>query len=181
MNQLTFRIDAFQIDSYVNRVLSQKLSTVKIIFGLFILGAVILSIYTKIYFLAIIALCVFGLVYLFVKNMFKGDLKTLAEITVFEIDKEQISKTIEEDGFSSLQKIRAERANTKYGSHLNQIIPFNEIDATEIRESEIVITSNSTNIINENGIITIPCEVEHFKEVKEYIQKNKDIFKVIST
>ncbi len=113
--------------------------------------------------------------------MFKADLKTLGKAVVFKISKGQISKTINRDELSFLQKIRVERAKARYGSNLNQIINFDEIDFTELKDYEIVIQSYSVNKFNGNGVIKIPCEVENFISVKKYIQGNMENFKVKKT
>ncbi len=44
MNQITFKIDNKQLDSYVNRELTKQRNAIKITFGIIIVGFTILSI-----------------------------------------------------------------------------------------------------------------------------------------
>ena len=77
-----------------------------------------------------------------------------------------------------MQRIRAERANARYGAKLNQTIKFDQIESTEVNEYEVLIRSADVNLLNENGLIKIPSELENFSEIKNLFTSDPQKFKL---
>jgi hypothetical protein len=172
-----FGIEKSKLNQFVTRELKKRLDKVKILFGTFILFFVIISIVTKVYFILLIGLPVFGLVFLYISAIFKGDLKSLAIAFKYVLDENSISRHVDWTKLSSSQKIRAERASYKYGENLEQRIDWIDLDSIKIKDTEVKIISNKANPINGNGIIVVPCEIEMFNQVVQYFSSNKSKFK----
>lgn len=100
------------------------------------------------------------------------------KILKFKIDTQTVSRIVDENQLSSMQKIRAKRANSRYGLNFNQSIKFSDTVITEIKKFEIVIKTNAVGIINDNGIIKLPVELFNFDELKNYIISNSELFKL---
>jgi hypothetical protein len=163
-----FKIESDKARQFVNRELKKRTNALMIGFGICLVGFLILSIVTKAYFIIPMSGVLFGVVFLFVSSMFKGDLETLARAFRFEITDDSISRFVEWDRLSPLQKIRAQRATAKYGEHLEQVIKAADIESVVVKENEIVIKSKNANPINGNGTIAIPEEVENFGVIKNH-------------
>lgn len=173
-----YKIDTKKTGIYVNRELEKMLKTLKIVFAVILAGFLFLSIITKIYYMILIALVVFTLVYLYVSAILKGDLKALVKTFKIEFDDTSVSREVNIDTLPPFQKIRAERAKSRYGTMFSERIDIDEIQSTTINENEIIIKSANFNPINNNGIIKIPVEIEYFDKIIGIINSSPEKFKL---
>jgi len=170
-----FKIEPAKVNQYVARELKKKLKVIAIVFGALLLAFIILALVTKVYFIPLVALGVFGLVYIYVSAIFKGDLKTLGTAFRFVIDNGSISRSVDWSKLNTFQKIRAQRASAKYGAHLEQKINITDIAKVIIEATGVKIKSTNANPINENGIIIIPAEVKSYDQLVSYFSTDAEI------
>jgi hypothetical protein len=171
----TLKIREDHLDRFVSRELKRQLDIFKIVFGCLLLLFIILGVVVRSYFPPLIAIVVFGLVFLYVGAILKGDLKALSTAFTFIIDDKGITRQVDWSLLNSFMKIRAERARYKYGSSLDQIIEYAHVDTIGVGINGIKITSTTANILNGNGIIHLPAELTNYEDVLDHFRSNPSL------
>jgi len=169
------KIKKENINQYVSRELKRQLDVLKIVFGCLLVLSIISGVILKAYSIPLIAIVVFGVVLLYVSAIFRGDLKALSTAFTFIIDDKSISRQVDWSQLNSFMKLRAERAGHKYGSSLDQIIEFANVDKISVGVNGIKITSFNANILNGNGIINLPVELAFYEDVLNYFKSNPSL------
>lgn len=174
----TLKINPQHIDQFVSREMKRQLDILKIAFGCLLVLFIILGVISKAAFIPLIAVVVFGAVYLYVSAISKGDLKALSTAFTFTIDEYKISRQVDWSQLSAFMKIRATRASQKYGSTLEQEIAWGRIAEISADIHGIKISSVNANVLNGNGIINLPAELDayevvldHFKSHPSFVRK----------
>jgi hypothetical protein len=173
-----YTIDPGKANHYVARELKKMLNTIGIVFSSIVFVLLLIAVFTEAYILFPIAIVVFVCVYFFVGAMFKDDLRTMTKALYFKVDKDSISREVDQGKLTALQRIRAERANARYGASISQTIQFDQIESTEVSEHEVVIRAMDLNSVNENGLIRIPSELGNFNEIRAIFMSDPQRFKV---
>lgn len=173
------KIKKEDIDRFVSRELKRQLDIFKIVFGCLLILFIILGVVSRIYSIPLTAIAVFGVVFLYVSAILKGDLKALSTAFTFIIDDKGISRRVDWSQLNSFMKLRAERASYKYGSSLDQRIEFANVDKISVGINGIKITSIDANILNGNGIINLPAELAFYEDVLDYFKSNPSLYSKI--
>lgn len=174
-----FKIKKENLDRFVSRELKRQLDIFKIVFGCLLILFIILGVVARAYFIPLVGLVLFGVVFLYVSAILKGDLKALSTAFTFIIDDKAISRQVDWSQINSFMKLRAERARQRYGSSLDQIIELANVDEISVGINGIKITSINANILNGNGIINLPAELAFYEEALDYFKTNPSLYSKI--
>ncbi|WP_343675118.1 hypothetical protein [Chitinophaga sp.] len=174
--QKVLKIKNENIARFVNRELKRQLDILKIVFGCLLILFIILGVISRAYFIPLIAIAVFGVVFLYVSAILKGDLKALSTAFTFIIDDNGVSRQVDWSQINSFMKLRAQRASQRYGSSLDQVIEFANVDKISVGVNGIKITSINANILNGNGIINLPVELAFYEDVLDYFKSNPSLY-----
>lgn len=174
-----FKIKKDNIDRFVSRELKRQLDVFKIVFGCLLTLFIIFGVISRTYSIPLTAIVVFGVVFLYVGAILKGDLKALSTAFTFIIGDNSISRQVDWSQLNSFMKLRAERASQKYGSSLDQIIEFANVDEISVGINGIKITSTHANILNGNGIINLPAELAFYEDVLDYFKSTPSLYSKI--
>lgn len=166
------QIQTTQIDAFVNRELKRQLDVIKIVFGCVLVLFVIIGVIAKAAFFPFVALAVFGVVFLYVSAILKGDLRALSTAFTFTIDDNRISRQVDWSKINSFMKLRAERARHRYGSSLEQEIALAHVAEIAVGVNGMKVTSINANILNGNGIINLPVEIAAYGEILDYFKSS---------
>src|SRR5262245_47637618 len=126
------KIKKESIDRFVSRELKRQLDVFKIVFGILLVLFAILGVVVRVYYIPFMAIAVFGVVYLYLNAILKGDLKALSTAFTFVIGDNSISRQVDWSKLNSFMKLRTQRTSLKYGSNLDQIIELANVDKINI-------------------------------------------------
>lgn len=169
-----------KIEIYAKRETKKKLNIMIIIFIIILLIFIGINNITGISILNIIPIILlFVILILILAVTINHNTKDLAKSTEFLLKDDKICKKIKQENLSTLNKIGAYRNEAKYGAKINQSINKKDILHTIIKDHEIEIEAIDSNIINGNGYIIIPEEIDGFDDIKQYILANSKEFRVL--
>jgi hypothetical protein len=173
------KIKKENIDRFVSRELKRQLDVFKMVFGILLILFSIIGVMSRVYTIPLIATAVFGVVFLYVSAILKGDLKALSTAFTFTIGDNSISRQVDWSKLNSFMKLRANRASRKYGSSLDQVIELDNVDKISIGKNGIKVTSTNANILNGNGIINLPAELAFYEDVLNYFKSSPSLYSKI--
>lgn len=175
-----FSLKKEYIDEYVKRETNKKMKITSITLFVFL---ILMFAFTSSYGVQKIIMLPLTLFFIIILGAIYSSslsqIKEIIDLTVFIFSDESVSKNLDIEKLSLMNKIGLSRNEYRYGIKLNQTIKFSEIESTSINENEIIITSIDYDFFTSNGKISIPKEIENYEVIKSEIMKNPDIYKIL--
>lgn len=175
----TFSIDENKQASYIKREVKKLMKMVISVFIAFYMFMFLFSYSYHVHHIIMLPLAfIFIIIIAFIYTTNNIQKQNIAVETYIEINEQSISRYINKEKLNIINQIGMARNEYKYGVKYNQTILFKDISSTQINEHEIKITAVYYDLLTQEGLIIIPCELINYDEIKSMIKTNAELFKV---
>ena len=93
--------------------------------------------------------------------------------TRYEITPSSIRRYLEHSEVGAFSQYSLNKAERKSGQKQSELIFHDEIASINLNRDKIVIKSKQYSMMNHNGRIDLPCEMEEYETIKEEMQSLK--------
>ncbi|WP_430413238.1 hypothetical protein [Kordia sp.] len=181
MRKTGHRIKNEELDSYVKREATRNIKRIGGFMAIFV-GLMFMFTYSyHVHGIIMLPLTsMLSVIVLFIYLFSFNQIGNIAKKTTFFVTATKVEKLVAKGELNLANQFAQARNEARYGIKSDQSFPVSEIESTVIKPYEIVIKNYDYNILNGNGKIVIPKEINDFYVVKQFITENATKFKLQS-